>query len=227
MNPAIRFDNLSCMNGKTGFPVLLLSLLLSAGETAADSAPSPSSGYETARFSMYCYWEGEATVGTVPGVVASRIGHLDGKEIVEVTYDPARTDVGELARALERRNSFYSLLASSAEEEAAAARHLDPSDVARSRGEPHFIESKHSLRVSHPELYYLDLSEAQAIALNAWSHFGGPMPEVLSAEQQRLWTKLREKLRDGQPWRLDPGGSRSGEALAEYRRELKAWLADD
>ncbi len=207
------------------FVMTLLLIPLAAWQAAAD--PGAPTGYETARFSMYCYWVGEATVGTVPGVVASRIGHVDGKEIVEVTYDPARTDVGELARALERQNSFDSLLASSPGEKTEAERHLDSSDIASSRGKPHFIASKHTLRVRHPDLYYLGLSEEQAIALNAWSHFGGPMPDVLGPEQQRMRLQIREKLRHDEPRRPDPDGSRSGETLAEYRRELEAWLADD
>ena len=62
---------------------------------------------------------------------------------------------------------------------------IDGADVARRRGEPHFIEPKHSLRTRHPELWALELSEAQAIALNSWSYFGGEMPDVLTAEQKR------------------------------------------
>ncbi len=62
---------------------------------AAASAPAPAApaSTEKAVFSMYCYWTGEATVGKVPGVVRTRIGDFGGNEVVEVTYDPARTDV--------------------------------------------------------------------------------------------------------------------------------------
>ena len=62
-----------------------------------------------------------------------------------------------------------------------------PGEVTVQRGKPRFIEPKHSLRTRHPELAALDLSEQQAIALNSWSYFGGPMPDVLTDEQkQRL-----------------------------------------
>ncbi len=53
---------------------------------------------------------------------------------------------------------------------------LPASDVKVRSGQPDFIEPKHSLRVAHPELYYLDLTKAQATALNTWSHIGGPKP---------------------------------------------------
>ena len=61
----------------------------------------------------------------------------------------------------------------------------DPEEVVRLPGRPRFIEPKHSLRARHPELLSLGLSERQAIALNSWSYFGGPMPDVLTPEQKR------------------------------------------
>ncbi len=140
---------------------------------------------ETATFSMYCYWTGEATLGRVEGVVGSRIGHWGGAEIVQVDYDPSKTDVGELTQALKRQRSFYSLIASDDSDRAEAARHLDSGDIDSRRGQPHFIDPKHSLRTRHPELLALDLTEEQAIALNSWSYFGGSMPDVLTADQKR------------------------------------------
>ena len=193
---------------------------------AEDAGPNGAPAYETATFSMYCYWTGEATVGRVPGVVASRIGHLDGHEVVEVTYDSGRTGVGELAQALKRQSSLYSLIVASPAEQAVAEGYLKPSEIAVRRGETRYIASKHSLQVRHPDLYFLDLTEEQAIALNAWSHFGGPMPDVLSPDQERRWHELQEKLGRKRPAALKPDGARSGAALDAYRQALEAWLAE-
>jgi hypothetical protein len=139
----------------------------------------------TATFSMYCYWTGEATIGRVDGVVASRIGHWGGNEIVQVDYDPGRTDVGALAGALKRQRAFYSLLVADEAECAEALGHLPAGEVTVRGGRPRFIAPKHSLRTVHPRIAALDLSEEQAIALNSWSYFGGPMPDVLTEEQKR------------------------------------------
>ncbi len=155
----------------TSFKAWLTICSLFTATVHADGSGTTEPKVETATFSMYCYWTGEATLGRVDGVVASRIGHLGGKEIVQVDYDPRRTGVGELTAALKKQDSFYSLLS------------------VRS-GEPRFIEPKHSLRTRHPELQALSLSEAQAIALNSWSYFGGKMPDVLTEEQKR---QLRER----------------------------------
>ncbi|MEM7583208.1 MAG: hypothetical protein AAF560_07495 [Acidobacteriota bacterium] len=164
----------------------LITLALSATPafTSDDSATVQAASTETATFSMYCYWTGEATLGRVDGVVASRIGHWGGAEIVQVDYDPARTNIGELSQALKHQRSFYALIAGDEAERERAAGHLDGKDIDSRRGSPHFIDPKHSLRTRHPELTALDLTEQQAIALNTWSYFGGPMPDVLTAEQK-------------------------------------------
>ena len=163
---------------------LTICCLAATAAHADDSQTAAESRTQTATFSMYCYWTGEATLGRVDGVVASRIGHWGGKEIVQVDYDPERTDVGELTSALKKQRSFYSLLVSDDATRERAADHVGRGDVSVERGKPRFIEPKHSLRSRHPELAALDLTEAQAIALNSWSYFGGAMPDVLTEEQK-------------------------------------------
>ncbi len=149
------------------------------------TANDTNSSTETATFSMYCYWTGEATLGRVHGVVASRIGHWGGAEIVQVDYDPTQTNVGELTQTLKKQRSFYSLIANDDAARDEATQYVESSDIDRRRGSPHFIDPKHSLRTRYPELLTLGLTEEQAIALNSWSYFGGPMPDVLTADQKR------------------------------------------
>lgn len=212
---------------KTLLSLLALSLAggLASSASTASAAPAQAPAQApaaTAVFSMYCYWTGEATLGRVPGVVRTRIGHLPGAEIVEVSWDPARTDLARLTAALKRQNSFYALLAKNREERQRALAHLPGSEVKVESEAPDFLESKHSLRTRHPDLYYLDLSEAQAIALNSWSYFGGEMPDVLTPEQKALRPKVRARLATGQPPGLVP--ERHGPGQAAYRKALLAWL---
>ena len=171
-----------------GKPLLgaLATLLLAALAGAEESDRAAGArAHETATFSMYCYWTGEATLGRVDGVLASRIGHWGGSEIVQVDYDPERTDVPALVEALAERRSFYSVVLPEGGDPPPSVGSVDPEVVVWRAGSPRFIEPKHSLRTRHPELYALDLSEAQAMALNSWSYFGGPMPDVLTPEQHR------------------------------------------
>jgi hypothetical protein len=133
---------------------------------------------------MYCYWTGEASLGLVPGVVASRIGALGGSEVVEVEYDPARTDLGKLAASLNRHGGYYALIAPDRAAAKRAEAFVPGEKIEVRSAEPRWLESKYSLRTRHPELADVGLTERQAIALNTWSYFGGPMPDVLTAEQK-------------------------------------------
>ena len=43
---------------------------------------------KTATFAMHCFWEGEARLGRLDGVLNTRSGWRDELEVVEVEYDP-------------------------------------------------------------------------------------------------------------------------------------------
>jgi copper chaperone CopZ len=47
-----------------------------------------SGGSEQATFAMYCFWTGEKQLGQLEGVVETKAGFMDGREVVQVTYDP-------------------------------------------------------------------------------------------------------------------------------------------
>jgi hypothetical protein len=51
---------------------------------------------------MHCFWEGEAVLGALDGVVRTQSAFVDGAEVVEVTFQPAvlsRAKLTELAQA--------------------------------------------------------------------------------------------------------------------------------
>lgn len=158
---------------------LPLFALFCAGLVQAQQEHTSEPDLSTATFSMYCYWTGEATLGRVDGVRASRIGHWDGREIVQVDYDPAVTSVDALAQALAKKRSLYAVVR--AQGDGAAETSAEQQTL---RGKPEFIPPKHSLRTAHPQIAALQLTEEQAIVLNSWAYFGGPMPDVLTAEQK-------------------------------------------
>jgi hypothetical protein len=158
----------------------------------------------------------------VSGITSSKIGHLEGQEIVQVEYDPSRTNLRELVHALKSNSSFYSVIVSDEAGRHGALKSVSSSEVKIRRSEPHFIESKYSLRTIHPELYYLDLDEKQAIGFNAWSYFGGRMPDLLTEEQKRLLPQMKEALRRKSASGLKP--ARDGKELEAYRKQMLQWL---
>jgi hypothetical protein len=158
----------------------------------------------------------------VPGVLNSQIGHLSGSEVVEVTYDTSLTTLKGLVAALKEESSFYNVIVRDKREFSEIGSQVKPSEIKEISETPHFIESKYSLRSQHPDLYYLDLTEQQAIALNSWSYFGGKMPDVLTGTQKERRRQLESKLRHKKPDALHP--ARSGPGLEEYRRQLLDWI---
>ncbi|MBL8916798.1 MAG: hypothetical protein JNM17_39210 [Archangium sp.] len=66
---------------------------------------------ETVTVSAACFWECEAKLGTLEAVRASRVGFLDGTEVVEVQFDPSvtsRASFVEEAKRLDCANRVYS-----------------------------------------------------------------------------------------------------------------------
>jgi len=53
-------------------------------------------GIETATFSMYCFWTGEKKLADVDGVLETQAGWMNGREVVEVKYNPIKISYDNL-----------------------------------------------------------------------------------------------------------------------------------
>ena len=53
-------------------------------------------GVETATFSMYCFWTGEKKLADVNGVLETQAGWMNGREVVEVKYNPFKVSFENL-----------------------------------------------------------------------------------------------------------------------------------
>ncbi len=68
-----------------------------------DESISRSHDLKTATFSMYCFWEGEAFLGNLNGVISTKPGYINGQESVEVRYDPSIITYNELKQNAEMK----------------------------------------------------------------------------------------------------------------------------
>ncbi|MEM1223033.1 MAG: VPGUxxT family thioredoxin-like (seleno)protein, type 2 [Verrucomicrobiota bacterium] len=59
---------------------------------------SKTDGIKTAAFSMYCFWDGEAKLGGIDGVLETESGWLDGAEVVKLSYDSDHLQWPELVK---------------------------------------------------------------------------------------------------------------------------------
>lgn len=142
--------------------------------------------------------------------------------MVEVTYDPKVTNLSALTKALKRHRSFHALHSDAKQVRAKARRFLSKGELKSARGKRRWLLSKYTLRKQHPDLYYLPLTEKQAIKLNSWSYFGGPYPDLLTPTQKKLRPHLQSYLRKHSTGRLHP--SRTPQGRRRYTNQLKRLL---
>ena len=143
-----------------------------------------------ATFAMHCYWRGEACLGDQPGVISSRAGWLDGREVVEVEFDGRSTSYRELVAAAQKRGCADHVFAHG-DEQTAAARALfgDAVTQTRSTASPASAsDQKYYLRRS--PLAALELTPLQASRVNSALERGQDPQRWLSPSQRRRAARL-------------------------------------
>jgi hypothetical protein len=151
-------------------------LALVAQEVGAASAA-------TATFAMHCFWAGEACLGAIDGVTATRAGFLDSREIVEVTFDPERLAYDTLLREA-AATRCADLVFAHDEGQAASARHVFGERMRRT--DAHAADAPaadQKYHLAHSELARLDLTPIQEARINAALSRGDDVREWLSPRQ--------------------------------------------
>ncbi|TMA25246.1 MAG: peptide-methionine (S)-S-oxide reductase [Deltaproteobacteria bacterium] len=174
---------------------------------------------------MGCYWEGEAALGALEGVVATRAGFLDGEESVELSFDPRVISYPELVKRAAALKCATRVFARS-EAQLGAARRLVGGRAVRSD------ETARAARRSDQEFYlgrstlrFLPLTPLQATRVNASLGSGGDPARWLSPRQRTLAGEIDAAFRrdPGRVARLERPASIA--ALPAYERDLRAALA--
>lgn len=116
-NPVVRFVD---ANGKDLLPrrdgIWDTHGITSRMVAALQAAQRPVPGYllvardesdakvERAVFQMHCFWEGEAVLGALDGVVATRSAFVADAEVVEVTFRPSAVSRAKLTEAAQAKS---------------------------------------------------------------------------------------------------------------------------
>ncbi len=146
---------------------------------------------ERARFGMDCYWSGEACLGGIWGVVASRTGHLGGSEVVELEFDPDSVSYRDLVREARRRGCADRVFAEDASQRAIAEEVFGDAvttdagrlRVSRARDQKYYV--------GRSPLQDLDLTPRQAVRVNAAVAVGLDPAPHLSPRQREAPTVAR------------------------------------
>lgn len=76
----------------------------------------------TVLLGAHCFWECEARLGRLPAVMSSRVGFLEGNEVVELTFDARLRSFTELLSAADQESCAVRVFTRSEAERQAAAR---------------------------------------------------------------------------------------------------------
>lgn len=154
----------------------------------------------TVTLGTHCFWDGEARLGGIPGVMRTRAVFADGGEAVEVTYDPERVAPIALARAADAR-------------------------VLRAGRITVAPASDQKRHLSFSTLRFLPLTPAQAARIDAALASGSDATRWLSPRQRALAAQIAVLLAS-RPRALE-GFTRPerSEALGDYQRRLTLELA--
>ena len=116
-------------------------------------------GIETTTFAMSCFWEGESRLGALDGVTGTRAGWMEGREVVELKFDPKRMSYEQLLLQARKMNCLSHAFVSTEAQRKTAAEALGASNATLARG------SAKDAKASD-QLYYLKKSPLAKLALS-------------------------------------------------------------
>lgn len=130
-----------------------------------DETSSRKQGVQKATFAMHCFWEGEASLGNLPGVISTMPGFLQRKEIVEVEFDPNKISYSTLVQKAKTFKCANSVFARSDAQQKEAKKFVGSSairtdETIRPDKEPKYYLSKTAYR-------YVPMTALQAVRVNA------------------------------------------------------------
>ena len=149
---------------------------------------------DTATFAMHCYWVGEQKLGALHGVLATRIGSLDGQEVVELDYDPTVLPYTMLVDRAKKFDCAQRVFARTDAQWAVARSRVGEQAVRTDQPVDTSTTQQHDL-AGAPDYHYLPLTQLQATRINAAIASKQDPTVYLSPGQIKLHQRLQRLLR--------------------------------
>jgi hypothetical protein len=160
---------------------------------------------------MHCYWDGEAKLGALDGVFTTQAGWANGKEIVDIRYDPKTIALATLIKTAKTLKCASAVFVHTAADLIAAKKLV--SDASLLKGEPTKAkESDRKFALGRHALRSLPMTSMQATKVNAALRLGKPYKSLLSPRQLALAERIAK--------------SSAGKKLPNHKGEsdmAKAW----
>lgn len=193
----------------------LARLELSDGATAST---------RRAVFAMHCFWEGQAALGGLDGVVDARPAFYEGAEVVVVDYRVARISTAALVRAANGLDCALKVWTSDAAD-LETAKAIVGARAARLDGSVRAAKPDDDLRHVHGALTLVPMTRVQALRVNAALAREKNFDDVLSPKQRALRASIETALATKPA--VFAGLSRPDDSaqLPTFEDELRARLA--
>jgi len=170
------------------------------------AAEKPPAVKRKAVFAMHCYWEGEAALGGLDGVLSTRPGMLRDQEVVEVVFDPARLPFADLVKKASGLDCADTVFARNEKDEA-AARSGGAKKIVRTDAQPREVKAgDHHYYLGQSPLRFLPLTRLQVLRVNRELGTGGdpgiwlsPLQKKLAAALQAAWSRQPDLFHGWKP----------------------------
>ncbi len=161
-------------------------------------AADQSKTLKKATFAMHCYWEGEANLGKLDGVANTHSAWVGGKEVVEVTFDPAQIEFEKLITQAIKMKCATTVFAHDTQQLAIAKKNVGKDAQAITPKSNYrtakLSDQKYYLRQTI--LRHLPLTTAQATKINAALFARKNVRELLSPRQLKMLEKIESRKSD-------------------------------
>ena len=144
---------------------------------------------EKAVFSMHCFWTGELKLGQLEGVVNTVPGFMNGREVVEVTFDPSQTSYEDLLKDAKQANAIDGAFTVDNNQKEVATEVMGKSrDVGQFR-----IDREPKYYMSHTLLKHIPMLAKQRIEVNRSIYQRSNPMKFLSPSQIALYQQIKEQ----------------------------------
>lgn len=136
---------------------------------------------------MHCFWEGEAALGQIPGVVATMPGFIDKLEVVEVEFDPQRLAFESLVSQAISKDCESHLFTRNERQQSTSVK--KGWSAARS-DEPIRDDKEPKYYLAQTLWKFVPMTELQAMRVNALISQERDPKHLLSPSQLMLWETI-------------------------------------
>ncbi|MEM9411574.1 MAG: hypothetical protein AAGA30_10700 [Planctomycetota bacterium] len=176
---------------------------------------------ETAEFAMHCYWEGEARLGGIDGVVSTKSAWRDGLEVVQLEFIPSVVDYSKLITIAQSFDCASKIFAHT-DSQLTLARNIVGDRLTKrvSRAARDAKSSDQKYYLLHSLYRYLPLTQLQATKINARLKMKQPSEDLISPNQRQLLSRIKLRSKTSPQSLAGLKYPSEDSQLAKYQQQL-------